>query len=85
MGNVLLGQGLVTDDFIQPVQKLRPEGALEQLVHLSPGLGAHLPVLADAVQQILRTQVGGQNQDGVLKVYRSPLTVGNSPIVQYLQ
>ena len=36
-GDVLLGEGLVVDDLVQPVEELRPEGALEQLVHLVPG------------------------------------------------
>ena len=38
MGYILLGQGLVEDNFIQPVEELRAEGALQQLIDLVPGL-----------------------------------------------
>ena len=61
MGDVLLGQGLVENDFVQAVEKLRPEGALQQLLHLGAGLGTDLALSVDAVQQELTAQVGGED------------------------
>ena len=84
-GDVLLGEGLVVDDLVQPVEELRPEGALEQLVHLVPGLLGDLPVGVDALQQILGAQVGGEDEDGVLKVHRPALAVGDAAVVQDLE
>ena len=84
-GDVLLGQGLVADDLIQAVEELRPEGFLQQLVHLEFGLVGDLPLCVDALQQVLGPQVGGEDEDGVLKVHRPPLAVGDPTVVQDLE
>ena len=85
VGDVVLGQGLVEDDLVQTVEELGAEGALEQLIHLLPGLLGDLSVLADAIQQELAAQVGGEDDDGVLKVHGASLAVGDPAVVQDLQ
>ena len=85
MGHVVLCQGLVKHDLIQPVEKLRAEGPLEQIADLLPGLLADLPPAVDAVQQELAAQVGGKNDDGVLEIHGAALTICNTTVVQYLK
>ena len=48
VGDVLPGQRLVEHDLVQPVEELRTEGPLEQLIDLVPGLLADLSVRPDA-------------------------------------
>ena len=84
-GDVLLGQGLVAHHLVQAVEELRPEGLLQQGVHLDLGLVGDLSLVVDALQQILGAQVGGEDEDGVLKVHRPPLTVGDAAVVQDLE
>ena len=67
VSDIVFGQRLVKDDFVQPVEELGAEGSLEQLADLAAGLLRDFAVRADAVQQILGAQVGGQDDDGVLK------------------
>ena len=72
-------------NLIQPVEKLRAEGPLEQIADLLPGLLADLPPAVDAVQQELAAQVGGKNDDSVLEIHGAALTICNTTIVQYLE
>ena len=74
LGDVLLGQRLVEDNLIQTVQELRTEGPPQQGFYPLLGGGVNLAVGADTGQQLLRAQVGGQNQNGVLKVRPSSST-----------
>ena len=83
--DVFPGQRLVEHDLVQPVEEFGPEGALQKLVHLGAGLGVDFPVRADAVQQVLAAQVGGEDDDGILEVHRPALAVGNASVVQHLQ
>ena len=69
-GDVGLGQGLVADHLVQAVQELGPEGLLQQAVDLVPCLLGDLPLVVDALQQVLGAQVGGEDEDGVLEVHR---------------
>ena len=46
---------------------------------------ADLAVFADALQNEVGAQVGGQDDDGVLKVHGAALTVGDPAVIQYLQ
>ena len=39
----------------------------------------------DAVQDDIRPQVAGQDDDGVFEVDRAPLAIGDTPVVQHLQ
>ena len=84
MVDVVPCQRLVEHNLVQPVEELGPEGTLEQLVHLGAGLGADLTVRADAVQQVLAAQVGGEDDDRVLEIHCPALTVRNTAVVQNL-
>ena len=54
-----LVSGCGEHDLVQPVEELRTEGPLEQLIDLVLGLLADLSIRPDAVQQELAAQVGG--------------------------
>ena len=47
--------------------------------------GVNFAVVPDAAQQLLRAQVGGQDQNGVLEVHGAALGVGDPAVVQHLQ
>ena len=85
MGDVVLGEGLVEHNLVQPVEELGPEGVVQQIVDGIFRLGGDVALLIDAVQQILGPQVGGEDDNGVLEVHGSALTVGNPAVVQYLE
>ena len=46
---------------------------------------ADIAMIINAVQQIAGADVGCHDQDGVLKVHRPPLGIGNPPIIQHLE
>ena len=54
LGDVVLGQGLVEDDFIQPVQELGTEGPMQQSHDPLFGVLGDFAVRLDAAQQLLR-------------------------------
>ena len=85
LGDVVLGQGLVEDNLVQTVQELGAEALAQQ--HHDPllGSGVNFAVVTDAAQQLLRAQVGGQDQNGVLEVHGAALGVGDPAVVQHLQ
>ena len=85
VGDVVLGEGLVEHNLVQPVEELGPEGVVQQIVDGIFRLGGDVALLIDAVQQILGPQVGGEDDNGVLEVHGSALTVGNPAVVQYLE
>ena len=72
--NLILGQALVVDNIVQTVQELRAELALEQQVDLVTRFGGQFvlavgTVLFQVFQNDVRAKVGGQDDDGVLKVH----------------
>ena len=85
LGHILLGQGFVEHDLVQTVEELRSEGAAQQRANLLLGAFLNGTVGVDAVQDILRAKVGGQDQNGVLEVHGSALRIGDPAIVQHLQ
>ena len=52
-GDLILGQGLVEYDVVQPVQKLRAELLLQKAIHHGPGLPADLSLFVDALQNVI--------------------------------
>ena len=85
VGDVVLGEGLVEHNLVQPVEELGPEGVVQQIVDGIFRLGGDVALLIDAVQQVLGPQVGGEDDNGVLEIHGSALTVGNPAVVQYLE
>ena len=81
MGDVVLGEGLVEHNLVQPVEELGPEGVVQQIVDGIFRLGGDVALLIDAVQQVLGPQVGGEDDNGVLEIHGSALTVGNPAVV----
>ena len=83
--DVVLRQRLEHDDLVETVQELRTEGAEELVMHLLPCVLGDLTVCVDAVKQILRTEVRGQDDDGVLEVHGLSLTVSDPTVIEDLQ
>src|SRR5689334_4650051 len=70
------------DRVVHAIQELGPEGLPQQLEHL----GLHLlPVLRAHLQDVLRADVGGHDQDRVPEVHRASLGVGQPALVQDLE
>ena len=67
VGDVVLGEGLVEHNLVQPVEELGPEGVVQQIVDGIFRLGGDVALLIDAVQQVLGPQVGGEDDNGVLE------------------
>ena len=57
-GDVLARKRLIEDDFVKPVEELGAEGRAQQLGDGAARLLADFTVAADAVQQVLRPEVG---------------------------
>ena len=47
-------------------------------------LRSDIPVLIDALQEILGADVGGQDENRILKVHGLSHGIGDPPVVQYL-
>ena len=58
---------------------------MQQSQHPLPGILGNLAVVLNALQQLLRAQVGGQDQNGILKVHSAALGVGDPAVVQNLE
>ena len=79
---VVAGQAMEGDDLVDAVEKFRLELPMEQVVDLpAHGLGVGLGQLHDDVA----AEVGGHDQDRVLKIHRSALAVGHPAVVEHLQ
>ncbi len=78
-------QRLKHDNLIQPVQKFRPEGST-QILHDQFLTGiADLPVLFNPLQKIPGAEVGGHDDDRILKVHSSALGIGDTSVIQNLE
>src|SRR5215468_1900800 len=89
--DVLARERVEHDDVVDPVDELRPEGALH-LVHdlfLHPLVGGLLPFREEAGGRALadeaRAEVGGHDEDGVLEIHHVAHGVGEAAVVQHLQ
>ena len=85
LGDVVLGQGLVEHHLVQTVQEFGTEGPAQEGFYLCPGGIVDGAVRVDAAEQILGTQIGGQDQDGILEVHGTALGIRDATIVQNLQ
>ena len=92
LAHLRLGELLEDDDVVQTVQELRAElllqfGADLVLHALVAGLvvGTQVEARVGGLGDVSRTEVGGQDDDGVLEIHGSALTVGNPAVVQYLE
>jgi hypothetical protein len=74
------------DHVVDPVEELRPEAAVQLLSTRGasplppPGSSSLLEVV-----DVLRADVRGHDDDGVLEVDRAPLRIGQAPVVEDLQ
>ena len=82
--HILLYQRLEENDFIQTVQELRTEMVVKCFHNFLPYILRNVSIFGDTVQKRLGTDIGGQDNDGVLKVHRPSLRIGDSSVVQHL-
>ena len=76
---VLFCQAAEDNDLVNPVEKFRPEGAVQLLQHPLPRcLGPQFldPTAAD---------VAGHDDDGIAEIHRAPMTIGQPPLVEQLE
>ena len=90
LAHLVLGQALVVDDLVQTVQEFGTELALEQQIDLvlcvlAQLVGALRTALLQIVQDDIAAKVGGQDDDRVLEVHGTALTIRDAAIVQHLQ
>ena len=78
-------QRLEQHDLVDPVQELRPEVGPQGAHHQGAGLRLHLAVRRDPLEQVLRPDVGGHDDDGVAEVDRATVGVGEAPVVEHLE
>ena len=67
---------------IDAVQKFGSKLAVQSFFHL---LHHFRPVLFTQFHDQLAAEIGGHDQDGVLKIHRPPLAVGHAAVVKDLQ
>ena len=90
--NLGFSQLLEDDDVIQAVQELGPELLLELAGHLvlhpligGLGVAAHVEAGVGRLGDVAGSQVGGQDNDGVLEVHHTTLSISQMTVVQHLQ
>ena len=84
-GDVLLRERLVEHDLVEPVEEFGAEAAAQECLHFVFRFLRDLARRRDAVQDRLRAEVGGQDDDGVLEVHGPALRVGDAAVVEDLQ
>ena len=77
---IVLAQPIENDDLIDAIEKLRPEMRAQRVHHQSPTCFFRF-FLGD----VLRTDVRGHDDDGVLEIDRSPLPVRDPAVIEHLQ
>ena len=82
--DVFTGQRLIEDDLVQSVKELGTEAALEQLADAPLGVLGDFTLTVDAVEDNIGAEVGGEDEDGILEVYRSALRIGDPAVIKNL-
>src|SRR5690606_15222017 len=82
VADLLLGELMEDDRFVDPVQEFRPEACAEGFHHLMPDL---LVTSLAEPDDVLRADVRRHDDDRVLEVHGTPLTVRHAPVVQDLE
>src|SRR5438067_5401007 len=82
LGQVLTAERLEHDDLVDSVKELRPEGLTQRVHDLLAGLLARVGA---QLNNPLTADIARHDDDGVLEIDRSALTVGQPSILQNLQ
>ena len=85
LDDLILSQRREYDDLIDTVEEFRTEVLLRLILNLLFHIGINSAVLTDPVDQIVASDVGRHDHDGILEVHSSSLVVGQTTIVQQLQ
>ena len=83
--DLLLGKRGEKHRLINPVEELWTEGAAQQRVHRFIGLLRDASVRADRVEQDVRPQVGGHDDNSIFEVHCPALRIGDPPVVKDLK
>ena len=85
MTNVVFCQWFKHNCFIQTVQEFRTEVCTQILHNQISRLLGNAAVILNTIQQILGSDVGGHDQNGVFEINSTTLGVGDTAIIEYLQ
>ncbi len=92
LAHLRLGELLEHDDVIQTVQELRTELLLQfgadLILHALVarlGVGTQVEAGVGGLGDVSRTEVGGQDDDGVLEVHLASLAIGQVAVIKHLQ
>ena len=85
MTNVVFCQWFKHNCFIQTVQEFRTEVCTQILHDQISRLFGNAAVILNAIQQILGSDVGGHDQNGVFEINGTALRVSDTAIIEYLQ
>ena len=83
--DVVFRQRLEHNDLIQSVEEFRTEVGAEVGHYHVLGVRADGSVFVYAIQQVLGTDVGGHDEDGVFEINGSALGVGDVSVIEYLE
>ncbi len=78
--DLLLSQPFKDYDLIQPIDELRLEGTVDDLIH-----HAHSFLVTRGIQELLAAQIAGHDDHCVGKVDDPALAIGQSAVVEQLQ
>ncbi len=85
LDQIRLCQRAIEYNLVQAVEEFRAERLLKHLQHEVSCPVCDAAVAVDPLQNHIRSQIAGQDQDGVLEVHRPALPVRNAPVVEHLQ
>ncbi len=85
LGKILFGQLVKGNNFINPIEELRPHELFQRPHGLIPRLLGDILAEAERRGGSVRTGVGGHHNDGIFKVDLPSVRVRNPPVVQNLE
>jgi len=77
-------EGAEDDELVQPVEEFGAELATHLIHDPLPHFRLSIRGILD-IEDVLRADIGGEDNDGVFEVNRAPLAVCDSPIIKHLQ
>ena len=83
--DILSRERLKENDLIEPVQEFGPEGGVQLLHNELLRLLRDLPLRVNPLQKILRSDIRGQDNDGIFEIHCSSLGIRDPTVIQHLQ
>ena len=82
---ILAGQGLENHDLAQAIEEFRAEMIAHRLQYRFLGAFAQLATAGDAVEQMLGSQIGGEDDHRIAEVHDPSLAICQPPLIEHLQ